>query len=184
MQRTVIINASDFQTWKYHTCCRVWGAALLLRLCLCVRGHACAAWKVSARGRRCLVCLSTKRRRRVSVTLQRFTAGDLYWWGVKKPWYRKCIHQRVSSSCLLQSKPCGFSRREAASKRRSCLGKERNPRYAVCVILCFGFICWLVLPYEIHGNGFWFSGGSCLIPLIGSSHDGVLRRAQFRCNLE
>lgn len=50
-------------------------AALLLWLCLCVRGHACAAWKVSARGRRCLVCLSTKRRRRVSVTLQRFTAG-------------------------------------------------------------------------------------------------------------
>lgn len=34
-----------------------------------------APWKVNARGRRCLVCLSTKRRRRVSVTLQRFTAG-------------------------------------------------------------------------------------------------------------
>lgn len=158
------------------------GVFVAAAVLVCAWPCVCAAWKVSARGRRCLVCLSTERRRRVSVTLRRFTAGTFYWWGVKKPRYRKCIHQRVSSFCLLQSKPSGFSRREAASERRSCLGKERNPRYAVCVILCFGFIWWLVLPYEIHGNGFWFSGGSCLIPLIGSSHDGVLWRAQFRWN--
>lgn len=104
---------------------------------------------------------------------------DLYWWGAKKPSYRKCIHQRVSSFCLLQSKPSAFSWRESALKRRSCLRGEKKLGYAVCVILCFGFICWLLLPYEMHRNGFWFTAGSCLLPLIGSNHDVVLRHTSL-----
>lgn len=108
---------------------------------------------------------------------------DLYWWGAKRPSYRKCIHQRVSSFCLLQSKPSAFNWREAAAYEwRSCLRGEKNRLCCVCVILCFGFICWLLLPYEMHGNGFWFTAGSCLLPLIGSKHEVVLQWDQCRFN--
>lgn len=56
----------------------------------------------------------------------------LYWWGAKKPSYRKCIHQRVSSFCLLQSKPSAFSWREAAFEWRWGTGGRAGERLS-CV---------------------------------------------------
>lgn len=143
--------------------------SLLLQLCLIVRGHACAAWKVRAWGRRCLVCLSAKWRRRVSVTLQRFTAGTFINEVLKRP----CI-ERAFISVFHLSVSCNQSRVPSVGERlRSSDGAALGGKI---------FICWLLLPYEMHGNSFWFTAGSCLLPLIGSNPDVVLRREQFRFN--
>lgn len=71
---------------------------------------------------------------------------DLYWWGAKKPSYRKCIHHRVSSFCLLQSKPSAFSGQEAALEWRSCSGGRGS--WAMLRVWYFVLDWILLLPYE------------------------------------
>lgn len=102
--------------------------SLLRPRCLSVRGHACTAWKVSAWGRRCLVCLSTKRRRRVSVTLQRFTGRAFIDEVLKSP--------RIESafiSVFHLSVSCNQSRVPSVGERLRSSGGAAWEGVCVCV---------------------------------------------------
>lgn len=134
----MIINTSDFQMWKCHTCCRVWGR-LCCCDCVCVCAWPCVCRLEGQRSGSSLFSLFVDKA--ATAGLRHFAeiySRDLYWWGVKKPWYRTCIHQRVSSFCLLQSKPSGFSWREATSEWRPCPGKNKKSQLSwVCVLGSF-----------------------------------------------